>query len=270
MLTSLSVNGDIPGAVVLVAGFGLTGEDKHILRAGAGLLARRLHVIDITHEMLKDVDPGRYTDAYPVAVLGRLFLPYEIRVRGARLLTLDSDMIVNASVRPLFELDLQGAFFAAVHDPPHRDNLAYFNSGMMLADVDGYVEHDVGRRCLLWLGAQVQQPQWPDQDALTAIIGDDWYRLDRSWNLYSFESTVAFRRDYEQAKIAHFAASPKPWDQADHQARPLYDRYLDELRSRLVGQNGGRLNRLSRIATRSLGAFQALLRRVRRLLATRR
>ncbi len=227
MLTSLSINGDIPEATILVAAFQLNDADRAVLRAGAGQMADRMRFIDITREMSQDVDTERFTDGYPVAVLGRLFIPYYIYTPGGRLLTLDSDMIINAGVSSLFCMDLVDDFFAATQDYPREYDLDYFNSGMMLTDVDGYKLHDIGRRSLRWLAAQSNHPLLPDQDALNETVGSHWYRLERTWNFY--DNVNATTEDFEAAAIAHFASHPKPWDEIDHPGRPLYNQYLSIL-----------------------------------------
>ena len=194
-------------------------------------MAHRLRFIEVSRERLHDVDRGGFTDVYPPSVLGRLFIADKLDEPGARLLTLDSDMIVNTSLRPLFELDFGREFFAAIHDPPRRDDPNYFNSGLTLALVSDYKRRNIAERSLRWLAEQRDHPTFPDQDALNAVIGDSWYRLDRSWNFFFFENDRFMTEGYEGAKVAHFAG-PKPWDYADHPGLPLYNRYLTKLRIR--------------------------------------
>ena len=232
MLTSLSLNGDVPEATIVVVGFGLNEEDRGLLRAGAGRMAHRLQFIEVGRDDLRDVDRGGYTDIYPPSVLGRLFIANKISESSARLLTVDSDMIINSSLKPLFEIDLGDDFFAAIHDPPRREDPNYFNSGLMLTLVADYNRHDVAGRSIRWLAEQSEHPKHPDQDALNAVIGDSWYRLDRSWNFFFFEGEVFTTEGYEGAKVAHFAGGPKPWDYADHTGALLYNRYLAKLRVR--------------------------------------
>ena len=231
MLTSLSINGDIDDATIIVAGFGLTAEDRAVLRAGARQMSDRLRFIEISRDALRRVDRGGYTESYPLSVLGRLFIADTIDLPGALLLTIDSDMIVNVSLRPLFERDLNGDFFAAIHDPPRRHDPNYFNSGLTLLKVEDYKRHNIAERSLLWLAEQGEHPRFPDQDALNHVVGDCWHRLDRSWNFFFFEDERFTTEGYEGAKIAHFAG-PKPWDYADHPGAPLYNRYLTKLRAR--------------------------------------
>ena len=233
MLASVDMNGDVPDAVVLLAGFGLDDLDRATLRAGAGRLGRRMRFLDITRETLRSLDTTGYTDAYPLPVLGRLLVVDHIDVPGARLLTLDSDMIVNGSLRPLVELDLGDTYFAAVHDLPRSYDLSYFNSGLTVSEVDSYRRHDVAGRALTWLAEQTDHPKFPDQDALNHVLEDRWHRLDPTWNHFCYAPNHFEPEDWEAGKVSHFAG-PKPWNQPGHGGERLYYRYNGELHRRLA------------------------------------
>lgn len=230
MLTSLDVNGAVPEATIIVAGFNLAGKDRVMLRTGAG--DRRVLFIDITRERLHQVDRGHYTDEYPLPVLGRLFVADHVDEPGARLVTLDSDMIVNASFRPLVDRDLGSEYFAAIHDPPRVNDRTYFNSGLTMFDVDTYRHYDVGNRCLRWLASSENHPHFPDQDALNEVVGHSWHRLARTWNYFCYNNAGFTLEDLETCKVAHFAG-PKPWDDPNHTAAKLYGKYNRELHRRL-------------------------------------
>jgi lipopolysaccharide biosynthesis glycosyltransferase len=233
MLTSLHRNGAVPEATILIAGFGLDRHDQDTLRAAAGEFGRDVRFVHITRDMLGAVADREWEGHYSLPIFGRLFLPEMITRRGARLLTLDSDMIVNRSVRPLFEMNLCGDYLAAIHDTPRTDDYDYFNSGMLVIDVDGFHKYDVANRSLCWLAGQEHRPQWPDQDALNEIVGHKWQRLDRTWNLAfcggAFDPERITPAYYEEANIAHFTGQTKPWNDSGHVGRPLYERYLAEL-----------------------------------------
>jgi lipopolysaccharide biosynthesis glycosyltransferase len=233
MLTSLHRNGDVPEATILIAGFDLDRHDYNTLRAAAGEFGRRVRFVDVTREMLGELADREWEGHYSLPIFGRLFLSSIVTEPGARLLTLDSDMIVNCSVRPLFEMNLLGNYIGAIHDTPRTDDFDYFNSGMMLIDVDGFHRYQVAERCLRWLAEQEHRPQWPDQDALNHIVGHKWYRLDRDWNRAfcgnRFDPEPITPSFYETANIAHFTGQTKPWNDFGHVGRPLYERYLAEL-----------------------------------------
>jgi lipopolysaccharide biosynthesis glycosyltransferase len=178
----------------------------------------------------------RFTLEYPVAVLGRLFVANYIDVKDARLVTIDSDMIVNASLRPLVNRDLGQHFLAAIHDPPRTDDQTYFNTGLMMFDVENFKLFDIASRCLTWLSEQKEQPTFPDQDALNNIVDGNFHRLARIWNYFCYNTAGFTLEDYETCKVAHFAG-PKPWNDVSHPGAPLYNRYLNLLYAR--GERAG-------------------------------
>ena len=230
MLTSLDVNGEVPEADVLVACFGLSERDRDVLRIGAG--ARTLRFIEITSDMLGRLDGGRFTEEYTIPVIGRLFLANYVATSNARMVTLDSDMIVMSSLRPLFFRELGDHYFAAIHDPPRVNDPTYFNSGLTMFDVDMYRHFRIAERCLTWLSEQKHHPNFPDQDALNVVVGHRYHRLARTWNYFCCDSGGFVAEDYETCKIAHFAG-PKPWNHHDHPGWPVYRRHLALLHHRL-------------------------------------
>ena len=246
MLTSLHRNGDVPEATILIAGFDLDRQDHDTLRAAAGEFGRDVRFVEVTRSMLGALADREWDEHYSLPIFGRLFLPAVVTRPRGRLLTLDSDMIVNRSVRPLFELNLLGEYLGAIHDTPRTDDYNYFNSGMMVIDVDGFHKHSVTERCLRWLAEQPHRPNWPDQDALNHVVGRRWYRLDRTWNHAfcgsNFDPEPLVPALYENANIAHFTGQTKPWNDFNHPGRALYERYLAELQwQRRLYNAAGRL-----------------------------
>jgi len=233
-LTSLDMNADLPDATIILAGFDLTDNDRAMLRAAAG--TREVRLIDVTPDMVHEVNPASFTAWYPLAVLGRLLVADQVDVPNARMVTMDSDMIVNGSLRPLVYRDLENNYFAAAHDAPRVHDLGYFNSGLTLFDVDMYKHHDVARRCLRWLREQERIPGYPDQDALNHIVGHLWHRLSRTWNYFNYEPSGFTTEDFTLCRIAHFAG-PKPWHYPDHPGLPLYRRYAAEMHRRTTLSN---------------------------------
>ncbi len=235
MLSSLDDNGGVPEATVLVAGFGLMTKDRQALQASAGRLGPTIRFIDIEPASPKIV--ALPTFSFPLPLLGRLILPREIKDRNARLLLIDSDMIVNWSVRPLFNMEMRGHPLAAILDPlaDHKlkelgrtSNPTYFNAGLTVLDLDVFNERDIGAAAMRRLAAYPERPLWLDQDALNDVLGGDWLRLDRTWNFFHAGDPVHFtQEDYEAASIIHFAG-PKPWNFPQHSAAPIYFRHVAE------------------------------------------
>ncbi len=233
MLSSVDLHADLPDAVVLVCGLDLDGEDRALLRAGAGRLGSSLRFVDVTSDSLPETVSAQCAADYPISTLGRLFLPSQVTQREARLISLDSDVIVNSALGALVEMDLGRRICAAVHDVARCDDRCDFNLGLMAIDVDAYNARGIAVSCLRWISSQDHPPPRPDRDALNAVIGDDWLRLDGGWSSSAEEHRALTTADYDRAAVAHFAGRPKPWDFPQHAGASLYNRHHARLQEKL-------------------------------------
>jgi hypothetical protein len=263
MLSSVEDHGCVPEATIIIAAFGLTPEDEMRLRLSAGVMGRKMQFLPVTQE--SDLVPRLPAFDFPFPMLGCLVLPKAITVPGARLLMLDSDMIVNASLQPLFEMNLRGHPLAAVKDMLVESALHargrqwddnYFNTGLLLVDVDRWHAGALGDEAMRWLADQPHKPEWPDQDALNHVVKGDWLRLDRSWNFaYCGEPQQFSYEEYAAAHIVHFSGA-KPTEARDHPAVPIYDRQEEKAAER-IGWKRTDSNRVDRDFVAS--AYEILL-----------
>lgn len=238
MLSSVEDNGGVAECVVIVADFGLTEEDRAVLRDSAGRLGAAMRFIELSRSTPKIAAMPEF--AFPLPLLGRLILPGEINDLGARLLLIDSDIVVNGSLRPLFEMDMCGKPLAAVQDPlmeiefhHHRKSgPVYFNAGLMLLDLDRFNGRGVGDASLKQLASYEQLPIYIDQCAMNDVLQDDWLEIDRKWNFFQTGYDRHFERhDYEAAQIIHFAGY-KPWDVNWHPAGPIWNHHATRAQQR--------------------------------------
>lgn len=207
MLASLARYGDVGDATLLVADFSLRRDEQLMLRESAGPAGARMRFVPVPpgSEQIVALPPF----AFPLPLLGRLILPRLIAAPAARLLLLDSDMIINATLRPLIDIDMGGRTLAAVGDRfvmKHYRRARYFNAGMMLLDIDRFNRDDLGGRAMRWLAEQTTRPDFLDQDALNIVTKDSWVDVDRRWNYFHADDPAHFTlADYQAAHIIHFA-----------------------------------------------------------------
>jgi lipopolysaccharide biosynthesis glycosyltransferase len=148
-----------------------------------------------------------------------------------RVIYLDPDIIALGSIAELWALDLGDATCAAVAEsqtPEHKAEIglirdaAYFNSGVLLLNLSrlrGRIDE-----LLSWIAANSAKVLWPDQDALNAVLAEDWLPLDPKWNRRSDR----YRESEDDAMILHYAGSSKPWHKSSDDR---YRRnYLREMR----------------------------------------
>jgi lipopolysaccharide biosynthesis glycosyltransferase len=181
----------------------------------------------------------------------RIFLP-ELLPHVARVLYLDCDTLIAADPRPLFDTELGGAWLGAVanvfepHMARHAGRLGlrgaqpYFNSGVLLLDLDAWRRERCAERVLALAADPDRRLVWPDQDALNTVLAGHWKPLHPRWNcqnsLYYFAQAAAV---FGAAALAEATARPgilhfeggelaKPWHYlCKHPRRDDYRRHRE-------------------------------------------
>jgi lipopolysaccharide biosynthesis glycosyltransferase len=232
------------------------------------LLSRDLQVKDIAWrnrspgDTLRVIEPIIESDAVlPVALSDhvsvstyyRLFLDRVVGDEWTRVIYLDSDLIVDHDISPLYHAALDGRTVGAVagislptigslpeghifHRLGIDANLPYFNAGVMVIDRQKWRDKKVEERCLEFLSVHRDAVKYWDQDALNYVLREEWAALDPRWNRTSDYHSLMKKGELDRivpraAKlrspfIVHFISGYKPWSAYRHPDKRLYDRYL--------------------------------------------
>ncbi len=256
MLKSLLANA--AGArrfIVYVLSDGLGPVVRTTIRSSLSDRRAEIRFVEIDQKPLQDLKLSHHASP---AVYYRLLLQTAVPEEIDRLIYLDSDLIVNADLQALWEMEFHGKTLLAVQEqsrdaqtvsaagalPSYLDlglppDAKYFNSGVMLIDLKKWRDTDVSGRVLAYLRNYRSKVLWWDQDALNAVLAGDWGELDHRWNLLTQTFTnprwddgpVKDRRAYETLVrhpfILHFNTGNKPWDRGNrHPRRELFFHYL--------------------------------------------
>lgn len=162
-----------------------------------------------------------------------------------RALYLDADTLVNSDIRELYTKDLEGKVLGVVRDCNYKKHLKrgyktikkggapyrlgdfsdfYFNSGVLLFDLQKYKEENIEEKCREFLNTY--KTQFPDQDALNVACANCVKELPYIYNCFIpksvyllFNSTTQDKdfylsyKEYQEAlknaKVIHLGA--KPW-----------------------------------------------------------
>jgi lipopolysaccharide biosynthesis glycosyltransferase len=189
--------------------------------------------------------PG--SDVLPEAAFIRLFLPAILSEDYDRILYLDSDIFLNRpGLAQLFATDLENHPLAAVRDiqqvfsQRHRlpdfallglQDVAYFNSGVLLIDCKRFIETKLEQRCMEFMRERPDVVAFfHDQSALNGVLRGEWKELHPKWNwMYSIKTTNFV--EMESPHIIHFIGPQKPWRWVNGEIpRKYYDAYRDYLR----------------------------------------
>jgi lipopolysaccharide biosynthesis glycosyltransferase len=160
-----------------------------------------------------------------------------------RVIYLDADLIVNDSLEELWNFDISDYMVAAVENPffTRHDSLwmdkdaKYFNSGVMLLNLDVIRSKRLMEKSLEHKKRPDNQDVFHDQDALNAIINGKWKMLPLKFNL----QTIYLRKArelhqikdeilsaYKKPTIIHYSSGAKPWEFADpHPLRGVFLTY---------------------------------------------
>jgi lipopolysaccharide biosynthesis glycosyltransferase len=149
-----------------------------------------------------------------------------------RVLFLDADMLVMEDVGKLWETPFERHVLAAAADSAvprcsaprgvkgwqtmniPRD-APYFNCGVLLVHLDRWRQRDVTRRAHHYLETTREPIDFLHQEALNAVLWNDWTPLDPRWNLLASLAGRRYERPASDAwrrpGIVHFAGRVKPW-----------------------------------------------------------
>ena len=160
---------------------------------------------------------------WPRAAYLRLYFDEIFGSEIERLIYLDADTRVLTDLTPLLEADLHGYPVGAVHDifyyvtnriGDRRETLfldpdgPYLQSGVMVFDWRKTLELDILAKARHFIEQYPERcVEAPDQDALNAVLKNQWLPLDPRWNLH--ESYLMYANTHK-AFIEHYTSS-KPW-----------------------------------------------------------
>ena len=149
----------------------------------------------------------------------RYFIPDYIS--EDKVLYLDSDLIVNQSLEPLFEIDFYEYLLAAAWD---TDGVT-FNAGVMLINNKKWRQEKLKERLIeqsIVILKEVDEGKFEnfngDQTILNQVCSNRWLELDRGYNLQVGHDVTTFYNKWENyfnelvsPSIIHFVSYRKPW-----------------------------------------------------------
>ena len=132
-----------------------------------------------------------------------------------KIIYLDCDMIVNSSLKTLFETDLGNNIIAGVLDArvKHKrkwKNSNYINAGMILFDLQKIRNENIEEKFIEYTKNNIDTIETGDQDIINFTLENKIKILPDEWNVQV--SGFANRTSYtKHPKIIHYIGSQKPW-----------------------------------------------------------
>lgn len=184
----------------------------------------------------------------------RLFID-EI-VPDDKALYIDSDVVINGRLEELWNTNISEVYLAAVEEPNfflrHHDlemslDSKYFNSGVMLLNLDMWRKNAIRKRVLEFVRRKPNVIQFVDQCGLNSVVNGEWLRIHPKYNMQTAilemqnedrQSFYDFHNIDEALKapvIIHFTGSSKPWHFLNnHPYKKKYWEYLKKTKYKRI------------------------------------
>lgn len=132
-----------------------------------------------------------------------------------KIIYMDCDIIVNSSLKTLYETDLETNIIAGVLDArvKHKrkwKNSNYINGGMILFDLQRIRNENIEEKFLEYTKNNIDTIETGDQDIINFTLKNRIKILPDEWNVQvsGFASRTSYTRN---PKIIHYIGSQKPW-----------------------------------------------------------
>jgi lipopolysaccharide biosynthesis glycosyltransferase len=168
-------------------------------------------------------------------------------IKEEKVLYLDADIVVNASIEYLYNENIDNFYIGAVDNPgfDRHDELnmtktaKYFNSGVMLINVKKWKETNLLNNVISFVTEHSSAIKFVDQCGLNSVINGNWKQLELKFNQQAviFDKNINYVFDsfsknelneaIKNPVIIHYTGSSKPWHfKNKHPYKRLYWKYL--------------------------------------------
>ena len=234
----------------------IDAESKKLLRFSVknSRMNTDVEFLKINKEFFENVVTS---DRIPETAYYRIAIPELFRGKNVeRILYMDCDMVALDDITKLWSLDFNGAIVAAIEDAGFHQRLEkmeipaksmrYFNSGLMLINVEKWLEQDITHKVLKFIEENPEKLRFHDQDVLNAVLHDRWIALHPKWNAQGYimanakkHPTAKGEKEYEEARqnpsIIHFSGHVKPWSKDfKGSSKKYYEKYANMTAFRCV------------------------------------
>lgn len=146
-----------------------------------------------------------------------------------KIIYLDCDVIVNSSLRDLFNINLQDKVIAGVLDidiKRKNRNANYINSGVLLMNLDKIRKCNIEEEFLVYTQQNISNITMGDQEIINNVLEGRILNIDEKYNVQS-ECYIRRSSFTKSPTVIHFIGPQKPWHWASWSVhKDLYFKYL--------------------------------------------
>lgn len=207
---------------------GIEEDNKSKINELKSIKDCEINFVKIDNEMFADYLSVKTHSYISIPTFYRLKLP-TLLPNIDRVIYFDCDMVINGSLKTLFNAELGTCPIAGVKDLNKRMlkiNPTYVNAGMLVMDIKNMREQNVETEFLSWTREHIDTIKVGDQEIINEVCKNRIKIVDDEWNVQS--SNFTNRSSYtKNPKVIHYVARKKPWHWASFSYhRDLYFKNL--------------------------------------------
>ena len=243
MISLFDRNQQAEEITVYVLSVGITEESRQKLQKIADQYHRNLELLDLT-DIRDRFDYEIDTRGFDISAMSRLFIGTLLPKTVKRVLYLDCDTVVVQSIGKLWNLDLKGHVAGAVMEPTIyqavkqeiglEEQDPYFNSGVLLIDLERWRTEGAEKRLLDFYGSKNGSLFACDQDTINGALKGELlpmtprYNFFTNYRYFSYEELCKHGPSYRQVEkrqfclakkypvIIHYMGDERPWIGGNH------------------------------------------------------
>lgn len=220
----------------------------HIIQEGLNFNAKRLllsfkncyiHFHNVDNQYFSNYKKTSY---YSVGTMWKLLCPELIKTQ--KVLYLDCDIVVNDSLKKLWDLDLKENYIAAIEDANGKkyakryklkNNSKFFNAGVILINCEQWRKNNITQRAINAVMQCSYSRLVNDQTVMNQLFEGKVKFLDLKWNLQycpiniwpTYDNIKEYKKAIENPSIIHYTGDFKPWKKGLGCFHPKQKDYLE-------------------------------------------
>jgi len=229
VITSILKNADKEDKLcVYVLDGGICEDNKNKILSLKNIKDCEINFVDINENMFSDFKSITTHSYISLPAYFRLKMP-SLLPEIHRIIYFDCDVIVENSLRKLFNTDMGEYAIAGVADikkKMQKINPTYTNSGILVMDLDNMRKQNLESKFFEYTQKHFSEIVCGDQEIINAVLNGQIKNIDSKWNVQI--SNFSNRSDYtKHPNIVHYIGKNKPWQYASFSYRKdLYYKYL--------------------------------------------
>jgi lipopolysaccharide biosynthesis glycosyltransferase len=199
---------------------GISQENKEKILSLKDKYKTNINIYNLDNSKLKDCPTINHLNQ---AAYLRLFIPEILPKDIEKVIYLDSDIICLGNLEELYNQNLNNRPLGAIKDIYenraikqffYRGLKSYFNSGIILIDLNKWRKSEVTKKTLNLIFKYKKKLKYADQDILNYLFKNNWQLLDNKFN-YQFldKKDFSIKKDKipKNTIVLHYISNKKPW-----------------------------------------------------------